>query len=84
MRDDAVASPMDVLDVCPPLQRITRRLSFLPDAELAQVFEHNLTALQLRIGGLNGTVLAATIAIIGEVVTVTAGALPENVAWLEL
>ena len=72
---------MDILNVVPPL---LISLGVVPDAELAQVFKHDIAALQLCVAGLDGTVLAATKAIVVEVITVTAGALPEDVSWLEL
>ncbi len=73
-----------MLYVLPPDLRVILALGMLPNAELTQIFGNDLAPLQLSVGGLNSTVLAATEAVIFKVGIVAASALPKDITRSEL
>ena len=72
---------MDSSHVLPPLDGIILRHDVLPDAELADILEHDVAALDVRIAGLDGAVASATEAVLVQVSLIAVRALPEDVAW---
>lgn len=72
---------MDSPHVLPPLDSIILRHLVFPDAELADILEHDIAALDVCIAGLDGAVASATETVLFQVSLITVSALPEDVAW---
>lgn len=75
---------MNPLDILPPAVCVVFGGEILPQAELADVLEHNVSPLDIRITRLNGAVATATEAVLVQVGRVAVRALPEHVARSEL
>lgn len=79
-----VASGVNPRDIFPPLKGLILSLNLVPKAELAQIFKHDITALDVSVGRLDGAVLSTSEAVIIEVSLIAVSALPEDVTRSEL
>ena len=75
---------MDFVNVLPPQLSGVLRAQVLPQAQLAEIFEDDLVALDVGVAGLDCAVFASAIAVVVQVFLVTLHALPEDVVGGEL
>jgi hypothetical protein len=80
-RETCLVNPIDVV---PPQLSLVRSLYVFPNAELAKIFQHDISTLLVSIRGLNCAVATASEAVVFQIFLIAVSALPEDIAGAEI